>query len=105
MMIFDIETDGLDPSKIHCMSWTTDGKSVSTTHDYKLMSQILLRQKGLIGHNIVRYDVPVLERILGIKIKARLFDTLPMSWVINHARSRHGLTLPLKTMHIDAKRM
>ena len=90
-MIFDIETDGLDPSKIHCMSWTTDGKSVSTTHDYKLMSQILLRQKGLIGHNIVRYDVPVLERILGIKIKARLFDTLPMSWVINHARSRHGL--------------
>ena len=91
MMIFDIETDGLDPSKIHCMSWTTDGKSVSTTHDYKLMSQILLRQKGLIGHNIVRYDVPVLERILGIKIKARLFDTLPMSWVINHTRSRHGL--------------
>ena len=69
MMIFDIETDGLDPSKIHCMSWTTDGKSVSTTHDYKLMSQILLRQKGLIGHNIVRYDVPVLERIIGIKIK------------------------------------
>jgi hypothetical protein len=45
----------------------------------------------LIGHNIVRYDIPLLEKILGITIKARLFDTLPMSWVVNFDRPKHGL--------------
>ena len=76
MIVFDIETDGLNPSKIHCLSYTSDGVEHNTLTDYEDMRQLLSNQKGLIGHNIVRYDVPVLERILGIKIKARLYDTL-----------------------------
>jgi len=33
MIVFDIETDGLNPSKIHCLSYTTDGKEYNTvTH-------------------------------------------------------------------------
>ena len=93
MILFDIETDGLleDVTKIHCLSYTRDGSEVKTTDDYDYMRRILRREDGLIGHNIIRYDIPVLERILGIKIKAQLFDTLPMSWVINFDRSRHGL--------------
>ncbi len=92
MIVFDIETDGLNPSKIHCLSYTSDGVEHNTLTDYEDMRQLLSDQKGLIGHNIVRYDVPVLERILGIKIKARLYDTLPMSWVMNYDRTKpHGL--------------
>ena len=93
MILFDIETDGLleDVTKIHCLSYTRDGSEVRTTDDYDYMRRILRREKGLIGHNIIRYDIPVLEKILGIKIKAQLFDTLPMSWVVNFDRSRHGL--------------
>ena len=92
MIVFDIETDGLNPSKIHCLSYTSDGVEHNTLTDYEDMRQLLSNQKGLIGHNIVRYDVPVLERILGIKIKARLYDTLPMSWVMNYDRTKpHGL--------------
>ena len=93
MILFDIETDGLleDVTRIHCLSYTRDGSEVRTTDDYDYMRRILRREKGLIGHNIIRYDIPVLEKILGIKIKAQLFDTLPMSWVINFDRSRHGL--------------
>jgi DNA polymerase III alpha subunit (gram-positive type) len=91
MMVFDIETDGLNPSKIHCLSYTTDGKEYNTVTHHDDMRQLLWDAKGLIGHNILRYDIPVLERLLYMKIKARLYDTLPMSWVINYERGKHGL--------------
>jgi hypothetical protein len=45
----------------------------------------------LIGHNIIRYDIPVLERLLGIKIKAQLIDTLALSWYLFPTVNRHGL--------------
>ena len=82
MIVFDIEADGLleDATKIHCLSYRDpNGGSVVSTSDYNDMRNILLKAKGLIGHNIIRYDVPLLERMLGIKIKAQLFDTLPIS--------------------------
>ena len=93
MIVFDVEADDLldDATKIHCLSYTSDGKNYNTLFDYQDMRDLILAQNGLIGHNIVRYDAPLLEKILGIKIKARLFDTLPMSWVLNYNRPKHGL--------------
>lgn len=55
------------------------------------MRSLLCGSTTLIGHNICRFDIPVLEKILGIKIKAKLYDTLPMSWVMNTERQLHGL--------------
>ena len=93
MIVFDVEANGLldDATKIHCLSYTTDGVTYDTLFDYDGMKDLLLNQRGLIGHNIIRYDIPLLEKILGIKIEARLFDTLPMSWVLNYNRPKHGL--------------
>ncbi len=93
MIVFDVEANGLldKATKIHCLSYTTDGKHYQTIFDYSDMRDLILSQHGLVGHNIIRYDVPLIEKILGIKIKARLFDTLPMSWVLNYNRSKHGL--------------
>ena len=93
MIVFDVEANGLldKATKIHCLSYTTDGKHYQTIFDYSDMRDLILSQHGLVGHNIIRYDVPLIEKILGIKIKARLFDTLPMSWVLNLTRSKHGL--------------
>ena len=93
MIVFDVEADNLldDATKIHCLSYTSDGKNYNTLFDYQDMRDLILSQRGLIGHNIVRYDAPLLEKILGIKITARLFDTLPMSWVLNYNRPKHGL--------------
>ena len=92
MIVFDIETDGLDPTKIHCLSYTQVGElDVRTTFDYQEMRDLLSQQKHLIGHNIIRYDIPVLEKLLDIKIDCDLYDTLPMSWVINVGRPKHGL--------------
>lgn len=91
-MIFDIEADGLldKATKIHVLAYTEGGK-VKHTHDYKEMARILSGAKLLIGHNIIGYDIPVIERILGIRVKARLIDTLALSWYVNHRRVRHGL--------------
>ena len=55
------------------------------------MRSLLSGSTTLIGHNICRFDIPVLEKILGIKIKAKLYDTLPMSWVMYPERQLHGL--------------
>ena len=92
MIIFDVEADGLveDATKIHCLSYL-EGDVMCTLYDYNAMRNLLTTEKGLVGHNIVRYDVPLLNKILGIDIKARLFDTLPMSWVLNPTRPKHGL--------------
>jgi hypothetical protein len=95
MIVFDVEADGLldEATKIHCLSYTHDGKDYKTLFDYSDMRELILSQPGLVGHNIIRYDVPVIEKILGIKVTARLFDTLPMSWVINfdRAKNKHNL--------------
>ena len=94
MIVFDVEADGLldEATKIHCLSYTkADERTITTLFNYDAMRELVLSQRGLIGHNIVRYDIPLLERILDIKITAPLYDTLPMSWVLNTGRPKHGL--------------
>jgi len=90
MPVFDAEFDGLDPTKIHCLSYQAKGKVVSLT-TYEQMRVWLMNQTQLIGHNIQRYDIPHLERLLGIKIECQLTDTLILSWYLFHGRVRHGL--------------
>ena len=93
MIVLDVEADGLldEATKIHCLSYTSDGINYNTLFRYEDMRELILNQQGLIGHNIIRYDVPLLEKILNINISARLFDTLAMSWVINFDRPKHSL--------------
>jgi hypothetical protein len=88
--VFDIEADGLKPTKIHCMSWYNGGNIYSTT-DYEEITAVLRNSKYLIGHNIQRYDIPALERLLRVKFKAKLIDTLALSWYLSPDRPRHGL--------------
>lgn len=95
--VFDIETDGLldDVSTIHCLSYTKyrvgqEPESSSFT-DLEKIKNFLMRQTVLVGHNIIRYDIPVLEKLLDITIEARLIDTLALSWYLYPNRIRHGL--------------
>ena len=87
MPVFDIETDGLDSTKIHVISWMDDQGNVQHTHDYVAMRIFLEEAPILIGHNIVRFDIPAVEKVLGVKITAKLVDTLALSWYLNHSRS------------------
>lgn len=93
MTVFDVETNGLLDvlDKIHVLSWSTDGKEVKHTHDYDEMRKFFSETEVLVGHNIIRFDIPAVEKVLGIKVKARLVDTLALSWYLNHERVKHGL--------------
>ena len=89
--IFDIEGDGLEPTKIHCLCVSGEKIDVKATTKYENMRQFFLEADVLVGHNIYRFDIPVVERLLGIKIKAKLVDTLALSWYLEPNRLKHGL--------------
>jgi len=94
--VVDIECDGLKPTKIHCIvteDVTSDwgGYNTSSHSNMATHFESLGDDDYLIGHNIIQYDIPVLERLLNIKIKAKLVDTLALSWYLFPNRSKHGL--------------
>jgi len=84
-IVFDIETNGLDPSKVWLV-WAYErdtkefvlfsGDTVSTFSRY-------IKDMGeckVIGHNIIAFDIPVCERLLGTDFsKCEVVDTLVMS--------------------------
>ena len=92
--VFDIEADSIDATKIHCM--VANGYRVNKDFFVNLQEDDVL-----IGHNIIRYDIPVLEKLLGIKIKAQLIDTLALSWYLFPAVNRHGLAQWGERLKID----
>lgn len=94
-IVADIEANGLpeEVTVIHCLSYhDLDTQENVTLYDYDEMRKLLLRRDlTIIGHNFVRYDKRVLEKILNIKIVARIIDTLTLSWYIEVDRDNHGL--------------
>ena len=91
-VIFDVEGDGLTPKKLHCLSFSDeDEKNVETIFDYDGMRTFFTSYDIYIGHNIRRWDIPVIERILGIEIKGLIIDTLALSWYLQPKRPKHNL--------------
>jgi hypothetical protein len=88
--VFDCEGDGLFPTKFHVLSYR-EGKDQISLTTHQEMADWLVAQDILIGHNIRRWDIPQLCRVLGIEIKARIVDTLALSWYLYPTRVRHGL--------------
>ena len=90
-LVFDIETDGLlpDVSKVHCIVLKDlDTNEVITTKIKKAM-QLLGEAELIIGHNVIKYDIPVLQKLYGFYTEAKIFDTIV-------AVSYTHLTLPTK---------
>ena len=90
VVVFDIETDGFNPTKIHVFSWESNGV-VQSTSSYERMREVLEGASAVCGHNIVQFDLPALERLTGAVPKGMIVDTLPLSWYLNHKYMRHGL--------------
>ena len=93
--VIDCESDGLldEATKIHVLSWTDDGLTINHTHDSDKMKGVLTEAGvRLIGHNVIRYDMPLFNKILGLSLDYRRFiDTLGLSWYIHFDRQKHGL--------------
>lgn len=90
MPVFDCEADGLTPTKFYVLSYEEGGQVHSITDQIE-MAEWLVSQTLLIGHNISLWDIPQLERVLNIKITAKVIDTLFLSWYLYPDRQIHGL--------------
>lgn len=95
--IFDIETDNLldKVTIIHCLSAAIyeDNKLIEEVviTDYKDIIDFLDAQTVIVGHNIVRYDLPVLKKLLDYTYPGTCIDTLALSWYLYPERKEHGL--------------
>ena len=80
---FDLETDGVFPdlTKIHCIVIKNHGVSLSFGPDeIDLAVDHLSRAPVLCGHNIIGFDIPVLQHLFpGFKPKDVVLDTMVMS--------------------------
>jgi len=105
--VFDVEGNGLNPDKLYCLAaCSPKKKQPNVTPSYDTMRKLLTEADVLIGHNIQRFDIPVLEKLLGIKIKAKLVDTLALSWYLyptrnKHSLDSHGIDLGMKKPEVE----
>ena len=83
-LIFDIETNGLKPSVIWCICAIKDGNMVTIEMpDKQTWEDLMEGVTEVIGHNIIRYDIPVVERLLDVSVDCKKTDTLVMSRLYN----------------------
>ena len=70
-LVFDIETDDLNATKIWCLS-TCDSKTEELNSYYgdTLQEGIKKLQDAdkLIGHNIIGFDIPVIRKLTGVDL-------------------------------------
>ena len=102
-IIFDIETDGLDLSEIstiHTISLydSRDGKIHTydledVKHGIKHLSEVDM----IVGHNIIDYDIPVIQKFHSFKKSEKVIDTLifarlvyPDLWLVDPKLVKQG---------------
>lgn len=81
-IVFDIEANGLNPTKVWVIvasrvniqeTKVFSGDTLKDFNDY-------IKDAEVIGHNIIGYDIPVLERLLGTDFSScKVTDTLVLS--------------------------
>jgi DNA polymerase I len=90
--VLDIEANGLTPDKVWCIVVREIGHDDSLTWSGDRLKDFIpwLQKQDeceLIGHNLIGYDIPVLERLLNVDFsKCKITDTLVMSRLANPSR-------------------
>lgn len=109
-LVFDLEADELreGATRIWCIVFKnieTEERFEFTYENPDLVSDIAYMFDHcdmLIGHNIIDYDLPVIERLLGVTYNGDIFDTLVVSRLLNpdrpdgHSLDAWGLRLGRK---------
>jgi len=102
-IVLDCETDGLlhevttvwciavmdvDTENVTTFSPCHQGLDLSDFNSWLVQNHVV----EIIGHNIIGYDVPVLERLLGVDFsKVGVIDTLVLSRLYDPTRQSHSL--------------
>jgi DNA polymerase I-like protein with 3'-5' exonuclease and polymerase domains len=79
--VFDLETNGLynDVNEIYCLVIYNIERKLTTTYGPESITagiEHLAKADILIGHNIIFYDIPVLQKLYSFVSKAHIIDTL-----------------------------
>jgi len=94
-LVFDIECDGLKPTKIHCIVAKEVNGPIYKFPPHKLKEgvELLKSAETLIGHNILIYDLPILKKLMDVDLMDKnIEDTLVMSRLFNPIRENgHSL--------------
>ena len=93
-IVFDIETDGLKPTKLWCIVAKSTTGEIKKFPPNKIEEGIdyLKSADTLVGHNIIGYDIPVIKKLLGVELKNKVYDTLVMSRLANPSQENgHSL--------------
>jgi len=95
-VVLDIETDGFNPSKIHCIVAKDIDTNTVYVWDSSNMYGFKSWAKGVdkfIMHNGLSFDAPVLNKLLDAEIlPGNIVDTLILSQLFNPIREKgHGL--------------
>ena len=90
-VVFDIETDGLQPTVIWCVACKqVDTGDVEVFYHSNSFGEYLKKlgdQVELIGHNIIAYDIPALEELWGVDFTGyKITDTLVLSRLTDPSR-------------------
>jgi DNA polymerase-1 len=90
--VLDIEANGLTPDTVWCIVVREIGQDSSLTWSGDRLPEFitwlqLQDECELIGHNLIGYDIPVLERLMNVDFsKCKITDTLVMSRLANPSR-------------------
>lgn len=105
-IIFDIETDGIDATKIHCICMSElDSDIINVYHNNSELPRTGSLRDGIaklfycdniVAHNGIGYDVPILEKLSNTKdinkLYYRIHDTFILSQMLfSNEVNRHGL--------------
>lgn len=85
-VVFDIEANGFNPDTVWCLvaKGLDDDRVYTFGPDCIDKGIALLKQADtLIGHNLIGYDIPVLEKLYKVKFTNKIVDTLVLSRLFN----------------------
>lgn len=98
-LLFDIETDGLlhQATRVHCIGIVDVDTEVTSSYGPGAINSALVRldqADEIIGHNIKRFDIPALKKLVGFDPKAgqKGTDTLVVSRLMYPAIKESDLT-------------
>ena len=104
ILFLDIETDKLDAEKIHVVV-CKDGQTETLNYFTKanIFNKFILNYDILVGHNIVSFDAPVLNKLWNSCIPiSKIVDTFLLSALFNPDREgKHSLAAWGKRLNLD----
>ena len=89
-LVFDVETDDVKATKLWCIvAQDVDSKKIFKFPPDKLSEacKLLSNASTLIGHNIIGFDIPIVEKFCNINLSNKeIIDTLVLSRLFNPVR-------------------